>query len=263
MALSAQGSPQKHRVVSKSDELAPDETKSGRRAAKERLDSKKRSSVSTATKVLGLFALIPAVLSVPWFLNVSSEKLLGRQHYLIYVWMFFVLIELFVFFYWRKTTTTWNSFLTQNLIWMIFTLGVYSLLNLPQFFPIHLRQIALYLWCTLTMTINLLVFFVDDTDYKEEERRELRKEEKRKVCLISRMFNTFFQKREEELRKKEKWDEDENEFERTFSKRTRVLINLAFYVVILLFVCWFSYKVYRDVTDRMHPNQLSEEQFDE
>jgi len=62
--------------------------------------------------------------------------------------------------------------------------GSFSLLNLGQFFPVHLRQIALYLWCSFTMAVNLIVFFVDETNYKEEERKEILKEEKRKVSAV-------------------------------------------------------------------------------
>jgi len=131
--------------------------------------------------------------------------------------------------------------------------GSFSLLNLGQFFPVHLRQIALYLWCSFTMAVNLIVFFVDETNYKEEERKEILKEEKRK-------------KREEERRKREKWDEDEHEYEKTFSRRTRIIISLTVYALLSLFFGWFSYKMYQDVIGNMEssfPYSSSTESFSE
>lgn len=102
---------------------------------------------STATKVLALVAVIALVGSIPWLIAFSSEKLYGKQNYFYYIWGVYGVIELFILFYWKRKTHTWNSFATQNMIWAIFSLGFYAVVDLPKYLPPHLRQIALWLWC--------------------------------------------------------------------------------------------------------------------
>lgn len=128
-----------------------------------------------------------------------------------------------------------NSFVTQNLTYLIFTLGAYTMADIPKFLPFELRQVALYLWCSFTMIFNFFVFFIDDTNYQEEERKERKKEEKKK-------------KKEEERKKKE--EEKKQAQEKKMNPVMKTLIDVTLYtlyIAILLFLLHYGYNYYLDL----------------
>jgi len=185
-------------------------------------------------KVLGLLGMVVLFASIPWLLSFSSEKLIGHQEYFIYLWIFYVFLLAFIFFYWKKNLITLNSFLTQNMVWAIFTLGSYTVVDLPKFLPPHLRQIALYLWVSFAMVFNFIWFFIDDTDHQEEDRKELLKEEKRK--------------KKEDVRKQKEEEEMKQHY---FGKRSSLIINIILYALVLLGGAYFGYSYYLDFQQRL------------
>jgi len=216
-------------LISKEERRLKKERKS---AIPQQPESIKSSALSTVVKVILLFALIPMVLSVPFFLSYAGDYIKDHTRYLWYVWGVYAVILVAVFFHFKKKTITLNSFTTQNLTYMIFTLGAYTLADIPRFLPFELRQVALYLWCSLTMIFNLLFFFMDDTDYQEQEKKEQRKEEKRK-------------KKEEERKQKEL----EKKKPLIANPKLKLLVDIILYILyaILLGVAvWYGYYWFQD-----------------
>jgi len=214
----------------------------------EKLDEEKRAKKfggwkATLTKVVALVLVISLVGSIPWILTFASSKLVGHQEYFYYLGIFYLLVELFIFFYWQRQTITFNSFATQNMVWSIFTMGFYLVVDLPKYLPVHLRQIALYLWCSFTMIFNLIWFFMDDTNYVEEEQKENLKEEKRK-------------KRDEKRKLKEMEENKEN----LFSPRASMLINIIIYGTLIIGGAWYGYQYYQEFQLRSQINNPVEYQ---
>jgi len=119
--------------------------------------------------------------------------------------------------------------------YLIFTLGAYTLIDIPRFLPPELRQVALYLWVSLTMIFNLAFFFIDDTNYQEQERKEKAKEEKKK-------------KREEERKQKE-LEKKKNEPPLIGNPILRVLVDVilyTLYVVVIVGAIWYGYHWFLD-----------------
>lgn len=200
------------------------------------------SMLTTPLKVMGLFALIPLVLLVPWALNLSGTWMKDRTHWLYYLWGLYAVVLLSIFFVLKKQTITWNSFATQNLTYMIFTLGAYTMADIPRFLPFELRQVALYLWCSFTMIFNVAFFLFDDTNYQEEERKEKRKEEKRK-------------KKEEERKKREEDEKKKQEEGITpMNPMLKKLIDVVLYAVYLLIIAGvinYGYNWYLNFQERI------------
>jgi len=200
-------------------------------------EPQKSSVLSLILKVLGLFSLIPLVFSIPFVLSTTGNYVKGKDHYLIFLWVFYTIILAFVFFHWRKNTITLNSFTTQIMSWAIFTMGAYVLLDLPRYLPADIRQVALYLWCSFTMIFNLILFFYDDTNYQEEEKKEKLKEERKK-------------KKEEEKKKNEK--EEEPILKANGS--LKVVIDITIYVLFAIGLWYggsFGYEWYLGFQERI------------
>jgi len=188
-----------------------------------------------------LILVVSLVGSIPWLLTFASQKLIGHIEYFYYLWGVYVILELFVFFFWRRKTITFNSWTTQNMVWAIFTLGFYMVVDLPKYLPPHLRQIALWLWCSFAMIFNFIWFFIDDNDYVEDEKKEARKEEKR-------------MKREEVKKQKEA---EENK-DKGFGKNSALIINVLLYSVILIGGSYYGYYWYHDFQSRVNKGVYQE-----
>jgi len=180
-----------------------------------------------------LLSFIPIIFSVPYVLNYAGEKVKGNRKLLYGAWAIYTAILLSIFFHFKKKTVTLNSFVTQLMLWMIGTLGVYHLVDLPRMVNIYLRQDVLYVWCTFTMIFNIVYFFLDTTDHKSEEERERRKEERK-------------QKRDEEKRQKEA-EKRKKKLDDMMDPKTRRLANLGIYLFLgccALYVLYYTYNYY-------------------
>jgi hypothetical protein len=165
-----------------------------------------------------------------------------KKHFLWGLWGIYSILLVAIFFHFKKQTITLNSFATQNLTYMIFTLGAYTMIDIPRFLPFELRQVALYLWCSLTMIINVVFFFVDDTDYQEEERKEKRKEEKRK-------------KKEEEKKQKEL----ENKKPLIANPKLKLAVDIVLYALygsLLIGAVWYGYYWFLDFQQQVLQKHL-------
>lgn len=253
----------------KSDSTSPSngrkESKSKRKKELEEEVVKPSSKLSTALRVIGLLSLIPLVLSIPWLLShtsaliknheVSDIKTLTavktltneqNQQYLTYLWVFYGILLLSIKFYFKKDLHTWNSFFTQNISYMILTLGAYTMADLPKYFPIEIRHLALYLWCSFTMIFNIIFLFVDDTNYIEKEAKENRKEEKRR--------------KKEEEEKKRKEEKLKKKIESMMSPTTKKIVDSVlyiFYVLIAVGIGWYGYNWYLDFAERLAIKHMS------
>eukprot|EP01119_Soliformovum_irregulare_P004971 TRINITY_DN1621_c0_g1_i1.p1 TRINITY_DN1621_c0_g1~~TRINITY_DN1621_c0_g1_i1.p1 ORF type:complete len:265 (+),score=67.60 TRINITY_DN1621_c0_g1_i1:36-797(+) len=189
------------------------------------------SAWGTVGRVAGLLGLIPAVLSIPYFLSLTGSLMKDNMIYIYVIWVFYAVVQAYIFFRQKKETITLNSWSTQNLTWAVFTLGIYTMIDVPRFLPHELRQVALYVWCSATMVLNLIFFFVDDTNYKEEERKEKRREEKR-------------QKIEDQRKKEEKDELLKDSFISKMDPTTRKMVDSALYVLYAAILLGVSYKGY-------------------
>lgn len=187
-------------------------------------------------------------ISVPYVLSWVGERVITRQHVFIYIWIVYIAALLGTFFYWKRKTFTVNSFSTHLLTWAIFTLGSYVLVDMPRFLPPHLRQVVLYLWCSFTMPFNFVFFLFDDTDYKEEERKEKIREEKEK-------------KKEQELEKRRELQRQRNlQWWLKLPKSVRYAINMAIYGAVLYFVWHYGNQYYEEFYRSRQPAHSWEEE---
>eukprot|EP01132_Coremiostelium_polycephalum_P009161 gene9161-11227_t len=148
---------------------------------------------------------VPTFFSIPYILKKAGEIASNNREFLIYIW--------------------------ANLIWLIFTLGVFIVLDIPKMIQqVDLRREVLFVWCTLTMIPNIIIFFFDDTDYKTLEKLESEKQERKK-------------KRDDERKekKKAKIKEKLNKYTPT----QRLLLNTAVYLCLLLLVVLLAWQTYR------------------
>jgi len=177
------------------------------------------STLNKAVRFALFLSLIPAMYFVPFVLRFAGAKVKANYHLLIYLWSFYSVVLVSIFFYFKRKTITLDSFVTQIMGWMIVTLGIYHLVDLPKMVDITLRKDVLYVWCSFTMIFNLLWFFFDEKDYQEEKRKEDEKEERRK-------------KKEEERKKKEA-DKRKKRLDRMMSPATRRIVNFFIYIAII------------------------------
>jgi len=188
-------------------------------------------SLPNYVRVLLLLSLIPIMFYLPRALSLAGEQVQQKQHLLIYLWVVYAAILGSVFFHFKRKTITLDSFATQIMAWLIFSLGIYHLVDLPKMVELHLRKDVLYVWCSFTMIFNLAYFFVDNTDYKEAERKEKLKEEKK-------------QKKEEE-RNKKKAEKRKKKLEKMMSPKTRMIVNTLIYVGLAAVTLYIGFWLYR------------------
>jgi len=189
-----------------------------------------QSTISKTIRFLLLLSLIPAMYFVPIILRMAGSQVKGNFNLLIYLWVLYAVILLSIFFYFKRNTVTLDSFATQIMGWMIVTLGVYHLVDLPKMVDIALRKDVLYVWCSFTMIFNLVYFFFDDKDYQEEKRREDEKEERRR--------------RKEEARKLKEAEKRKKRLESMMSPGKRRVVNAFIYLAFALVAAWIIKAVY-------------------
>jgi len=211
----------------------------------------KAGGMPTYVRVLLLLSLIPIMYYIPKVLSFAGDKVQKNQHLLIYLWSVYGTILASVFFYFKRKTITLDSFATQIMAWLIFSLGIYHLVDLPKMVEMHLRKDVLYVWCSFTMIFNLVYFFIDSTDHQAEERKEKAKEEKR-------------QKREDE-RKKRKAEKRKKELEKMMSPKMRLLVNTLIYLFLFLVLAYgvkWTYDYYlvlqQELAAQANPNATQE-----
>jgi len=112
--------------------------------------------------------------------------------------------------------------------------------DIPRFLPFELRQVALYLWLSLTMALNILYFFFDDTNYQEQDKKEQLKEEKKK--------------KKEEERKQKELEKKKLEKPLIANPKLKLLVDILLYIlyaIILLVALWYGYHWLQDFQERI------------
>jgi len=231
-------------IESKVGQKNVSEVKKKREMRADEPEEKTESSFSsTLFKILAFITVIAMVPMVPLILSTVGEYIVTRQIFFLYLWMIYIAGLLSVFFHFRKSTVTLTSFFNQLLIYGIFTLGAYVMVDIPRFLPFHLRQVCLYLWCSFTMPFNFLVFYLDDTNYQEEERKEKEKEERRK-------------KKEEERKQKlmeqgKDVDAKKDLFAFIKDRKIRLVVNIFLYLVIIALIGYWFYGFYTRFQEKL------------
>jgi len=195
-----------------------------------------KSGLPKSVRIILLLSLIPVMFYVPRVLAFAGDKVQKNQQLLYYLWAVYGSILLAIFFVIKRKTITLDSFATQIMAWLIFSLGIYHLVDLPKMVDMHLRKDVLYVWCSFTMIFNLGYFFIDNTDHLEEERKEKAKEEKRV-------------KKEDEKKKKQA-EKRKKKLDKMMSPRTRFIVNTLIYiglVILLGLVVRWGYAYYLDL----------------
>jgi len=179
---------------------------------------------------------------VPYLLTWGGEFVAQNRMRLVYLWVFYLTLILLVFFYFKRKTITLNSLATELMTWAIFSLGVYSLVDIPRMIEIHLRRDVLVLWLSLTMVFNLVYLFLDDTPHQENEEKEREKEERKRLKEEER------QKKKDEKRKI-KDDERRRLRDEKMGPALKMAVNIAIYVALAGLVAFFAYRGYNYYID--------------
>ncbi|KAM9961222.1 hypothetical protein ACTFIR_004059 [Dictyostelium discoideum] len=188
----------------------------------------------TAIKFFILFLLVPLFFSLPFILKRAGEIVANNRVYLIYIWALYAVV-LTAVIYMKRHLQSINNFVNQNLIWVIFTLGIFIFLDIPKMIQqVDLRTEVLYVWCTITMIPNIIFFFFDDTDHKTNERLEEEKEERKKK-----------KETEKRARLEEKKKAKIKEKMKKYSPTQLRLMNAAVYLGITLLVVLLGWQTYR------------------
>ncbi|KAF2072600.1 hypothetical protein CYY_006097 [Polysphondylium violaceum] len=211
------------------------------------------SKTKTVIKFLILMMIVPAFYLIPVVLKSAGEIVSNNRVYLIYIWSVYIAI-LSVLVYLKRHLISLSSFVNQNLIWLIFTLGVFIVLDIPKMIQqVDLRTEVLFVWCTLTMIPNLIIFSLDDTDHKTLERLEEEKEQRKKKKEAEK-------KKKKDERKKAKLEEKMKQY----TPMKRFLMNAGVYACLLLLVALLGWQTYRwylrtqqNIQDRIRNPQTS------
>lgn len=211
------------------------------------------SRTKTVIKFLILMMIVPAFYLIPVVLKSAGEIVSNNRVYLIYIWSVYIAI-LAVLVYLKRHLISLSSFVNQNLIWLIFTLGVFIVLDIPKMIQqVDLRTEVLFVWCTLTMIPNLIIFSLDDTDHKTLERLEEEKEQRKKKKEAEK-------KKKKDERKKAKLEEKMKQY----TPMKRFLMNAGVYACLVLLVALLGWQTYRwylrtqqNIQDRIRNPQTS------
>jgi len=189
-----------------------------------------QSTLAKIVRAVLLLSLIPAMYFVPFVLRFAGAKVQANFHLLIYLWVIYVVVLLAIFFFFKRATITLDSFVTQIMGWMIISLGIYHLVDLPKMVDITLRKDVLYVWCSFTMVFNLIYFFFDNRDYQEEKRKEEEKEERRR-------------KKEDEKKKKQA-EKRKERLDKMMSPGKRRIVNGLIYLAFIALAGFIANYVY-------------------
>lgn len=217
---------------------AEDKKKGQKKSKKEKEETKKKTTLmgSPAVKAVCLVALVPIVVCVPFAvarLCALLERLPGFV--LPAVWAVYAVAVAAVLLGLKRHKATWDSVLTHNCVYAIFSFGAYYFMHVADNVPLRYRRRSLLVWNTVTMLLNIVMMVVDDTDYQQQARDERekarRREERRK-------------RREEQQKQKQKEqeeDKEQEEKEQPWYKRNRVvrvamdaLVYVGFAVLVYL-----------------------------
>ena len=169
------------------DEGSSSDGEEGSTAAQQGQQQPKKKTLfgSPAVKVACLAALVPLVVGVP-FAVTRLCALLERlpDWVLAAVWAVYAVAVAAVLLGPKRHKATWDSVLTHNSIYVIFSFGAYYFMHIADNVPIRHRRRSLLVWNTITMLLNIVMMVVDDTDYQQQQRderaRQRRHEERRK-----------------------------------------------------------------------------------
>ena len=137
---------------------------------------------SPAVKVACLAALVPVVVCVPLAVGrlcALLERLPGWV--LPAVWGAYAVVVAGVLLGLKRHKATWDSVLTHNCVYAIFSFGAYYFMHVADNVPVRHRQRSLLVWNTVTMLLNIVMMVVDDTDYQQQARDEREKERRREA----------------------------------------------------------------------------------
>eukprot|EP01133_Synstelium_polycarpum_P016848 gene16848-20032_t len=171
---------------------------------------------------------------MPFILKKAGEMVANNRALLFYIWGVYILIWSSLIYSKRKLISI-SSFVNHNLIWLIVALGSFIVLDIPKMIQqVDLRREVLFVWCTITWIPNVVIFALDDTDHKEEERLEEEKERRKK-------------KKEEEKRVKleEKRKRKQKERMSKYTPTQRLMFNSAVYFGLLVLVALLGWQTYR------------------
>eukprot|EP01113_Clastostelium_recurvatum_P027368 TRINITY_DN3299_c0_g1_i2.p1 TRINITY_DN3299_c0_g1~~TRINITY_DN3299_c0_g1_i2.p1 ORF type:complete len:258 (+),score=83.27 TRINITY_DN3299_c0_g1_i2:34-807(+) len=213
---------------------------SGDEADKDVIVQPPRTMLTKALRIMAIAGVIPVVYFIPSMLTWGAIKVRDNRMPLIYLWVAYAAAILFIFFYLRRKTITSNSLATVITTWAIFSLGAYSLVDIPRMVEIHLRRDVLVLWLSLTMVFNVIYLVMDDTPYQEAEALERAKEERRRIK------EEEWQKRRDEKRKV-KDDERRKKRDAKLGPIGKAVVNASIYIaifVVVAYVCKNAYEYY-------------------
>lgn len=147
-------------------------------------EKKKKKTLfgSPAVKVACLAALVPIVVCVPFAvarLCALLERLPGFV--LPAVWAGYAAAVAGVLLGLKRHKATWDSVLTHNCVYAIFSFGAYYFMHVADNVPVRYRRRSLLVWNTVTMLLNIVMMVVDDTDYQQQARDEREKERRREA----------------------------------------------------------------------------------
>ncbi|KAH3760248.1 hypothetical protein Pelo_7968 [Pelomyxa schiedti] len=189
----------------------------------------------TTLKVIGLVSLIPMVLGTMYAMSFFAAQIADRMYLLAYAWAVYTAVLCFIYFYWRKATITLESFSTQNVGHFVISVGAYHFLSIANILPVHHRRVGIYLWITITMLANIVIFFIDDTDYAAKEREQAeedrKKEEEREKQKQERKLSGKVKKKPTPWWRK--------------NRTVRILMDIVVYVgavAIIVGVVWACYR---------------------
>jgi len=213
---------------------APAEQEAEEQSAAQQAPSK---GLHKVTKVVLLLSVFPIIYSVPYLLTWGGELVAQNRMRLVYLWGVYITLVLLIFFYFKRKTITLNSLATELMTWAIFSLGVYSLVDIPRMIEIHLRRDVLILWLSLTMVFNLVYLFLDDTPHQENEAKEREKEERKRLKEEER------QKKKDEKRKVK--DEERRRLrDEKMGPTLKWVINISIYLALAGLMAYFVYRAY-------------------
>jgi hypothetical protein len=140
-----------------------------------------KNAWSTAGKLMVLLGIVPLFFTVPYILRFIAYYLVGSESTFKGIFSVYAVLALILCFY--KRNNTWDSWLTNLMIWGIFGMGSFAMLGVFNFLKPEERRVILYLWLTLSFLPYLFYVYTDDTDYHAKREKEQRSEQRLKEKL--------------------------------------------------------------------------------
>jgi hypothetical protein len=177
------------------------------------------------------------------------------------VWALMLPLCAYIFLVKHNATMTWNHLAEQILLWLLVTFGLYTMIDIPkftqgafsflntnlgepsnmegmsqqqQFEKVH--SMVLLLWCTILFSLNLVVMWIDGSDYKKIEAKEAKKEDKQRT-----KEETSQKRRAEKKRQKKEKLIAEG---KAMDPKKKKMIDMVIYVCFGSFCAWAAYRGY-------------------